>query len=184
MTTRPYIVSEIARLEAKIERLRPLAYEQDELGPHFSHGVGNMTAAQAKRRQAKHDRQRQAFADLQKARADLARWQARLQALDAGEVHPNGQPRADSPTRQRKQDAKARRAAWLRSTLKPGSVVRLVAAAGEPLRTVARCNPKSIRLEGSPVTWSYNDVLPVRSDGTDYTTGELVEMLLAWEASS
>lgn len=177
---RTRIQSEIDRLQAKIARLKPLVNQPDELGSSFSHGVGNMTPAQARRRQAIHERQHRQFSEYQKAVKDLAFWQARLQAIDAGLVHDNGQPRKDSPDRQRRQQVADLRAAWLRATLTTGASVRLVAAAGEPIMRVVRCNPKSVRLDNSREPWTYNDILPLRPDGGDYTTAELVTAMKTW----
>ena len=72
------------------------------------------------------------------------------------------------------------RAQWLRSTLKTGDPVRLVAAAGEPAMRIVKCHTKSVRLDNSQVLWTYNDILPLRQDGSDYTTTELVTMMKAW----
>lgn len=167
----------IAGLESKIKRLRPLALASDEFTGVFSHGVGKMTRKQAQNRQAAHDRQRQHFRDLQEAEKQLRWLKARHRLYLAGEVHLDGQPCADAPSRQRQQEFAAIYAEWVRSVVKPGDKVQFVMRPDGAKMVVKRLNQKTVTFE-SGTKWKYTAIRPLTTDGLLMSDEEVKVALL------
>lgn len=176
--TEAQLRAEIERLEKKIARLTPSADREDELAHHFTHGVGNMTAGQAKRRQRSHDAQRKAIGDRFQAQKDLTYLRNRLANFEAGECHADGQPRADAPSRQVRKRVTDVYAAYIRAHVKKGDAVEFMP---NPQRTVVRrLNPKTVTLEPHGTTWSYTDIRPYKPDGSQYSDREIGQAVAAW----
>src|SRR5690606_31448831 len=113
----------------------------------------------------------EAFRRWQKATSDLKFWENRLALYRAGEIHENGQPRADAPSRQRKQSAADRYAEYLRSIAVVGGEFALMMNPRNTI-TVKRINAKSITDELGE-KWKYDELLPLSPSGEAMTGIEL-----------
>lgn len=125
----------------------------------FATGRSNRPASLDRMVDAENRRKSHAFDRFQKASKDLAFWQQRLRLYEAGEVHANGQPRADAPSRKKMQSGAELIGEYFRATLKPGDHV---AVAMNPRNTieVKRVNRKSITCE-SGEKWTWNEITPL-----------------------
>ncbi|MBE2198466.1 MAG: hypothetical protein IAE79_07625 [Anaerolinea sp.] len=167
----------IARLEQQVARLTPIANKSDELGAYFPTGVGKMTQRQAQKRQATHDRQRQVFQQLQEAERSLKLLRQRREAVVRGEVHLNGQPRADAPSRQKRADALQVYADYVRAHVHPGDMVEFLEG-NDKTAVVTRLNKKTVTLDGGE-RWDYATIRPLRN-GQTMTDAEFCQDLRAW----
>lgn len=167
----------IARLEQRIAHLEPIANKPDELGAYFPTGVGKMTHRQAQKRQAAHDRQRNAFKQLQEAQQSLTLLRQRREAVIRGEAHLNGQPRADAPSRQKRAKVAQVYADYIRAHVKPGDVVEFLEG-NDKTAVVTRLNQKTVTLDGGE-RWEYTAIRPLRN-GQPMTGTEFRQDLRAW----
>lgn len=125
----------------------------------FATGRSNRPASLDRMVDAENRRKSSAFDRYQKAAKDLKFWQERLRLYEAGEVHANGQPRADAPSRKKAQRGSELIGEYFRATLKPGD---RVAVAMNPRNTieVKRVNRKSITCEGGS-KWGWDEITPL-----------------------
>lgn len=172
--------AEVARLETKVAKLTPAAHAPDELGNYFTHGTGGMSAAQARGRQKRHAAQLAKIKDLAAADSDLKYLRARLAAFEAGECHPNGQPRADSPSRQRAASAVDMIGQFVRAHVKAGDNVEFLPNPQSGPSIVRRVNRKSVTLEPYGTQWSMAEIRPYKPDGSAYTPGEYANAVAQW----
>jgi len=178
--TETQLRAEIERLEKKVARLSGKADQEDELTPYFTHGVGQMTARQAERRQRLHDAQLTAIRERAQAQKDLAYLRNRLASVEAGECYANGQPRADAPSRQVRKRVGDVYAGYIRAHVRKGDAVEFLPNPNADASIVRRLNPKTISLEPHGTTWSYSDVRPLKADGTKYNDKEIAQAVAAW----
>jgi hypothetical protein len=171
--------STIDHLKAKIATLQPKADAPNTIPGSFITGSSGRSVSMSRRLDAENNRRANAFRELQQAKADLARWEARKAAWLAGEVNENGQPRADAPSRQAERKAADRIADFMRATLKVGGIV--YNSGGNPV-TIKRINPKSITSD-SGVTWQYGELTPAGPDGKPMTPSETISAVKAFEAA-
>jgi hypothetical protein len=181
--TEAQLRAEIARLEKKVARSCGKADKEDELAHHFSHGVGQMTARQAERRQRSHDAQLAAIRERAQAQKDLTYLRNRLLSFEAGECHANGQPRADAPSRQLRKRVGDVYAEYIRAHVRKGDAVEFLPNPNASASIVRRLNPKTISLEPHGTTWSYSDVRPLKADGAKYSDKEIAQVVAAWCAT-
>lgn len=93
-------------------------------------------------------------------------------------MHPNGQPRADAPSRLRRADAERQIIQWLRQRIKAGDSVALAA---NPSNTVfvKRVNEKTLTDDAGD-KWEFTEVIPL-IDGAPMTSKQMAEAFTTWK---
>lgn len=176
--TVPQIDPEIARLKAKIAALEPVANAPTETPGAFVTGRSNRSASLGKRLDAENNRRANAYRELTEAKARLAELGTRREGVLAGEVHPNGQPRADAPSRERRAAADDTYAEYLKTRLRPGGRAAL-RDNPDSIVSIQRVNAKSVTTIGG-TSWKYAELLPVDERGKSLSTDELRADLKRW----
>lgn len=153
--------TEVAAMDRKIdaalrimERTKPIfEAPQQTPGPMVT---GRSGYTMGKKLDAENNRRADAFREYNEADKDRHWWETRKAAYLAGEVHANGQPRADAPSRKKSAIAKDQISAWLKTVLKPGQVAYV---AGNSPVTIKRVNDKTITT-ASDTKWDLGSVTP------------------------
>lgn len=115
------------------------------------------------------------YEDGKKELADL---QNRVRLFEAGEIHLNGQPRKNSPSRTRIQAFEDKRAEYMYRHLKAGDIVYVYGGA----EVVKKVNRKSIIISHArfgDTKYMYNEVFP-QDDGKEMDARKLVDTVLAY----
>jgi hypothetical protein len=178
MKSEAQIKRRIEQLQTKIPRLEKIAYAPQVTPGPFETGRENYTMG--KRLDAENNRRMNAFNELTKAQDELSFLETRLANFKAGEVHLNGQPRKDAPSRQKKEAANLTIADFLRAHIKAGDVVGFALNPRNTL-TVKRVSAKSIT-DAKDNRWSYNDIFLLK-DGKPIEDSELRTMFANWMKS-
>jgi hypothetical protein len=169
---------QIARCQAIVERTSKILARPIETPSAAITGSSNRSRTLDKRLQREVDRQMKAGLEYQQAKSNLEFLQSRLANYQAGEVHANGQPRADAPSRLRKQQAKDLYADFMRSLLQVGQRVALVANPRNTV-TIKRVNKSTVTTE-MDVKWKFDELLPLNESGEPMDTDELRAAFRAW----
>ncbi len=172
----------ITALQAKIAKLQPIVDAPMETPGSFVTGRSNRSPSLDRRLNAENERKASAFRDLQAAKTDLARLQQHREAFVAGEVHLNGQPRADAPSRVQRTNTEQEIADFHRSRLNPGDRVAL---ADNPKNSieVKRVNAKSVT-DSNGETWKYPELALSHPDGTPLTREEITAAYRTWKQNA
>lgn len=83
----------------------------------------------------------------------------------AGEVHPNGQPCKEAPSRQRAREQDALYAAYLQARIKPGDLAEFYLRNDGTKVLVKRVNLKTVTLEMGD-KWEVTAIRPLNPDGS------------------
>ncbi len=168
-----------ANAEIAAERFDAISQSSASVPGSFVTGRSNQSASLRRRRERLNDKTAEAFKASEKARKEFEIARARLAAVEAGEVHANGQPRADAPSRQR---AKAAETAWgdyIRATVKAGDRVTFLPNPDDSGSIVERVNRKTVALHGGS-KWDFMSILPWK-DGKPQTKSEAIAAYTAWK---
>jgi len=173
---------EIERARTKVENLQKInerLNEQSSKVPgSFVTGRSNQHKGLMKQRGALNDRMSKAFTLWQDAEKHLRELEEKRAGYVSGERHENGQPRANSPSRQAATSAVGSYGDYLRATVKKGDRVTFVANPDAGGSIVKSVNKKTITLEGGS-SWSFDYFMPWK-DGREMTKAELKEDIKAW----
>lgn len=174
--------NKLDRLQKRAEKLHGVWSTSDPMEAHFSHGVGNMTARQARQRQAMNRQKGNAFAEWQKVQDEIKHLSQRIASVEAGEVHENGQPRVDAPSRVRKSNQADVYVQWMRSIVSPGSYVWPFTWGSPRPLCVVRVNKKTLTVQTFAGNQSdpYLDFWPMEVDGSEPTLESVQKRLYAY----
>jgi hypothetical protein len=175
----------ITQLEKQIERLqKTLADAQAVMDAPwqtvgaFETGRSRRSPALERRHQAAVDRRMNAFRTAADAKAKLEAAERRLRQYVAGEVHANGQPRADAPSKVKAADRQALRSEYKKTLITKGGMVGLGFDSDRTMR-VKRVNAKTITTELG-VTWEYSEIVPVIDGERTMTLDAFKAGFAAW----
>lgn len=126
-------------------------------------------------------RKSKAFAEYQQAEKDLQWLENRLALYKAGEVHANGQKKANSPSAQRRQMAQDEYAAFVRAVSSVGCKLALVDNPRNTI-TVKRLNAKSVTSDAGS-TWKYHELIPLNEKAEAMSTAELKAAVASWKGA-
>jgi hypothetical protein len=170
------LVTRIERLKSKRVRLRAAIGRPDPMAEHFPLGPGSASPASARRRHLSADKLARNAGELQQVEHDLAYYQARLEGVQAGELHPNGQRRSDAPSRVRHAAACDIYSAYIHAHVKPGDRVELTCNGS--LVLVERVSRRSVVIGGDK--WECLDIVPLKADASKHTPAEFARVVAAW----
>lgn len=172
--------AELAKIDRKIERAKkaiqkwePVAYAPMQTPGPFVTGRSNYKLG--RRLDAENERKSKAFRKVKKAQDALKWLKTRRAAYLAGEVHPNGQPRKDAPSRTRAAEAAVTYAEAFRQLVKPGDKVFFSPNPQAGPVTVRRLNKKTVTTEPHGTTWDYLDFLPLDENGEPLTISAVMQ---------
>lgn len=172
----------IGQLENKIATLEDAQNKLNETSSgvpgSFVTGRSNQSQSLMNRRAGLNDKMASNFAELQKAKADLKALNEWAKAFEAGEVHDNGQPRADAPSKQEAKKSEGAYADYIRARVKPGDTVTFNPNPAYGGIKIKSLNQKTVTVE-SGEKYSYFDIAP-NIDGRDMTRDELKADIKAW----
>lgn len=177
---------ELDDLIGKMDKYRQIWDRPTETPGAFVTGRSGRSKSLDRALDRENNRRADAFREWKKIKEEKERLEIIKDGYLKGESHANGQPRADSPSRQRQAAAVATLGDYYRSVIKPGDKVSL---GGDPNRllTVKRVNPKSISTT-SGSTWQYDEITPLGADGKPLSRQQIRDginaMRLDAEASS
>ena len=173
--------AKIERLQATIERTAKITNKPTQTPGAFVTGRSGRSRSLDRQLDRENNRKADAFVIQQQAVKDLAFTKQRLALYKAGEVHANGQPRADAPSKQRAADMRSQVNACIRSLIRPGGLVAESWGSTRVLR-VKRVNAKSITTELG-VKWTFDEIVPTSDSGGGMTQREFTEAFKAWKAT-
>lgn len=176
--TIPKLKRRIEQCEATIERTEKILNSPFQAVGAFVTGRSNRPASLERAVTNENNRRMKAYRQWKKAKDNLRFYEARLSAIELGEVHPNGQPRADAPSRKKRERINAKIADVLRWHIKKGDRVALAMNPRNTI-TVKRVNKKSVT-SMSDVRYTYDELcLTVNGAvATDEQVREIVERYL------
>ena len=177
-----HIEDRIAQLKGIMLRTEPIWNSSFKAPGAFVTGRSNRPSSLNKMVDRENERKSLAFKQWDKASKELKMLEARLKLVNEGEVHPNGQPVANSPSRQRRREAEKTYAQFIRSIVKPKDKLAL---ADNPRNTIVakRLNKKTITCE-SGTRWTYDEVLPLNDEGNAMSESELRQALKQWYSNT
>jgi hypothetical protein len=171
----------IDRAKATIRRNSAITDRPFETPGPFVTGAAHYSPSLSNRLDRENERRAKAFREQQAAERVLAELEERLTLIQQGEVHPNGQPRADAPSRQRRKTLKTQYAEFARDYIKRGTIVTLVANTTTRL-TVTRVNSQTITDETGD-KWEFNEILPLDADGNILTPDAFNAAYRLWKST-
>lgn len=172
MKTQKQVERRIAQLKAKIDRTQAILDAPREYIPGpFVTGRSNYPKSLSRRLDAQNERYGKLFKENQAAKREYDMLVKRLELIKAGEVHPNGQPRKDAPSRIRRESASLTLADFFRSLIKPGDSVALVFNPRNTI-TIKRVNAKTVTDEMGE-KWKYDEIIPIKD-------GQPIDLLAAY----
>jgi len=177
MKSEKQIRRRIAQLESKIERLEKIANTPNSVPGPLATGRSNYSMG--KRLDIENAHRERAFKALTQAQAELVSLKEKLADYLSGERHINGQPRADSPSRKRAENAKQLLAEFMRGQITTGDIVA-VAFNPQNRLTIKRVNKKSIT-DSHDVIWHYDEIR-LLIDGKLMGDDEFKWLLKSWLA--
>ena len=170
----------IEHLKAAIAKDEGIVSRETRYFSPFIAGSSGYSRTMSKRLDAEIDRRVDAAVRSQNAKKELVMLESRLALYIAGEVHANGQPRKDAPSRQSYKTFAAMRAAFIKTFAKKGGQMA-VFGDEERLLTIQRVNPKSITTTQG-ANWTYEELYPVTDEGVAMTSQQFGEAFKAWKA--
>lgn len=171
------LAGKIDRCKAIMAQTKPIWNKPFEAPGVFDTGGSNRPKSLDCMVDAENKRRSEAFARYQQAEKDLAFYQSRLAAYEAGEVHANGQRKANAPSRVREELGKAEYAQFIQATVKVGDQVALTQNLNNHV-TIKRLNRKTITTASGTI-WEYNEITPL-IDGKAMTNDQLKTALKAF----
>jgi hypothetical protein len=166
----------IEQCQAVMERTRLVWDKPFQAIGSFVTGGSNRHASLDRAVDRENNARSKAFKMYQEAEKNLEFYRARLADYVAGEVHANGQPRKDAPSRQRYADYTALRADFMRTLIHAGDMVQIAGTQNQIL--IRRVNKKSLTSE-SGSKWDYNEIMPL-VNGVPMTDSELSLAFRQW----
>lgn len=175
----------IERCETIMARTKPIWGKSSEIPGSFETGRSNRSKSLDRQWEAEFNRQQNALREYEDARKEHERLTAILKGVEAGECHPNGQPRADSPSRQKRAEAKKsvedKLYAFFKAHLQPGQQAGTVYGG---VFTVKRVNPKSITstkvYAGEVVKYELLEVLLLGEDAKPIEIRDMANRVTEW----
>ena len=174
------IQQRIAQLQVILERERSIWDSPFSAPGAFVTGRSNRPKSLDRMLDAENKRKSEAFKKWNDANHELKHLQTRLKLIQAGEVHTNGQPVANSPSRQRRQKAEDLYADVMKSILKVGDSVALADNPRNQI-TIKRLNKKSLTSESGSL-WKYAEILPLNEAGNAMSDTELRQVFKQYMA--
>lgn len=128
---------------------------------------------------SENNRRADAFRRQQAAKQELQVLTNHLEAYQAGEVYANGQQRADAPSRQKRDQARATYGEWVKSLAVAGKRMALMV---NPRNTVLikRVNLKTIT-DDMGEKWEFSELVPLNEAGEAMTADELKCAYRQWK---
>jgi len=173
---------EVSRIRNKVSsletRMESLNKASEGIPGSFVTGRSNYPKSLANMREGMNNKLSDNFSELQKERENLKYKENLLNSYRAGEVHPNGQPRANAPSREASKKAEATWSDFIRATVKPGDRVTFTQNPIPEGNEVSRVNKKTVTFKGG-TAWDHIEILPWK-DGKPLTQKESIAEFRAW----
>lgn len=180
MKTISQILRRIEVLKGKLDRTQAILDAPREFIPGpFVTGRSNYPKLLSRRLDAQNERYAKLFKENQEARSEYNILVARIELIKRGEVHPNGQPRKDAPSRRTTKAIEATLSEFIRTLIKVGDEV---AIAGNPRNrlTVQRVNTKTITSD-SGSKWTFMEITPLK-DGEPMSDEVIIAAYRHWKS--
>lgn len=172
----------IEHLEEVIARTQPIIDAPFEALGAFATGRSNRPKSLDRMVDRENNRRAEAFKKNQEARKSLDFYKNRLALYEAGEVNEHGQPKANAPSRLKKQGVQEQYAEFMRWRTKVGDKLALVANPRNCI-TAKRVNRKSVTSESGSV-WTYAELLPLSKSGEVLSAEELRAEINTWQINA
>lgn len=172
------------RLQARIDSLRKReqrlsgSIRPDPMAQSFPLGVGCMSNSQIKSHGKALDRTVRKAGELVQVRKDLAFYEARMEAVQAGECYENGQPCANSPKKVAVRETLSRYPEYFRSKVKVGD--KALFFVNGTIVKITKLNKVTVSFNGEDEKWEYIDFHPLDDKGRIWGLSNVIADFGRW----